>query len=192
MRRPLVSIAAFLAGAGLTALVAPADAAPLQSPKPEPDEFVVSDYGRPKEFAKGKPARHWLWYENGTWHYRTTSAAGDKHHFTGRIDLVGGGLAADPVGLKGETKGQNADRYVYKDNALTLSFTPAGGVDGFDFKVDDRVTHLKLDLLVDGKRQPNLVTIGRSGDHPKEGAFKLTAHPPEPKPEPQGKKKKKK
>lgn len=183
MRRPLFSFAAFLVGAGLMALVAAPDAAALQKgkKKAKANDGVITDWGKPKEFEPGKPARYWIWSDGQVWHFRTTTAK-KKHHFTGQIDVTGGKFT-DIIGLKGEKLGANTDYYRYNadKNAILIDFTTDGAVDGIDFRVDAAATEVQFTLALDGEKHPKHIAIGKAGDHPKDAVFKLPAHPPEPK-----------
>lgn len=184
MRRPLVSFAAFLFGAGFMALVAAPNAAGLQKGKKnkgKDDDGVVTNWGKPKDFEPGKPARFWVWSDGQTWHFRTTTAK-KKHHFTGRIDSVGGKFT-DIIGMKGEKRGAVTDYYRYNADktAILIDFTTDGVVDGIDFKVDANATTVKFTLALDGEKHPRNISVGRAGDHPKDAVFTVPAHPPESK-----------
>ena len=92
MRRRVLSIAAFLSGIALVALVASPEAAAFQKGKKnkgKDDDGIITNWGKPKAFEPGKPAHYWLWYDDGLWRIRTTTAS-KRHHFVGKIEVAGG------------------------------------------------------------------------------------------------------
>ena len=183
MRRRFLSLAAFLAGAGLIALVAAPDAVAFQKKKNKAKDTdgVITDWGKPKDFAAGKPAHYWIWYDEGTWHLRTT-ADKKQHRFNGQIEAAGGHFS-EIADSKGAKLTPNVDSFVYNKErtAVLIDFKSDTAVDGIDFKVEPFVTSLKFTLAIDGESQPKNISIGKAGDHPKQAVFTLPAHPPEPK-----------
>jgi hypothetical protein len=158
---------------GLFAGAAPADGKKgggKVDPTPEP-------VGKPAGFEKGKPAHFWIWYGDGEWHIRTTTAK-KPHRFWGVIATDGGAFTQLRL-LKAEGLGLTADRMAWnKDrNKIAIDFTTDGGVDGADFKVGKDVTALAFDLKIDGEAAPKLIVIGKGGDRPPAAQFVLPAHP---------------
>ena len=140
------------------------------------NDGVVSDWGKPTNYARGKFTAFWLWYEDGIWHFRTTGGGDGSHHFEGKIEVIGGKLI-DIKGQKGEYGGGNVDRYVFKPKSIGFDFKTSGGEDGINFKVDAATKSLKFTVLIDGVAKPKHIRVGKDGDHPTEAAFTAPAHP---------------
>lgn len=151
----------------------------------------ITNWGMPKGFGPGKVTSYWIWFDDGLWHFRTTGGGKGKHHFNGRIDVIGGKFSA-LKGKKGEYKGKNVDFYRYNaaHNAMVFDFRTDEAVDGVSFALDGGATGLKFTLAIDGQAAPQLIRIGKDGDHPSSAAFTLPAQPPDP-PNVKGKRKKK-
>jgi hypothetical protein len=165
-------------GIGLLLLFAAAssDAQDKSKPmKPAPLD-PVSPVGKPKAFGPGKTARYGLWYEDGTWHLRTTAKKG--HRFSGGVRVEGGEFTRlEPVKL--DMEGTGADRFAWNAarNEIRFDFRTGGSVDGFDFKVDKQATLIRFALGIDGDDRPNAIFVGRKGAHPAVVPFSLPAHP---------------
>lgn len=161
---------------GLLALCAAAGADDKTKPaKPAPLD-PVNPVGKPKAFGPGKTARYGLWYEDGTWHLRVTAKKG--HRFHGAVRVEGGQFSRlEPVKLDMEGKG--ADRFAWNAarNEVRFDFRTAGGVDGFDFQVDQQASVVWFGLGIDGEDRPGAVFVGRQGAHPKVIPFTLPARP---------------
>jgi hypothetical protein len=176
-------------------LVLSAGEAPAGGQKPgkaKANDGVITNWGRPKDFAAGKVNAYWVWYDDGVWHLRSTGGGKGAHRFHGRID-VGGGKLVGLKGQKGEYGGKLADRFAFNrdSTAIAFDFKTDEHIDGLNFAADAAATALRFTLALDGQASPRQIRIGRQGDHPAAAAFTVPAHPPDP-PDAKAKAKKKK
>ena len=65
----------------------------------------ITNWGQPKAFAGAKTNinAHWIWYDDGVWHFRTTGDGKGARQFQGKTEVVGGELVS-LTGKKGEYK----------------------------------------------------------------------------------------
>lgn len=174
MRRLLVAVSFLTLALLLVPGAAPADG--KKGDKPAANDGVVTDWGKPKDFAEGKVSAFWIWYDDGIWYFRTTGGVKATHRFQGTIE-VGGGQLVNLKGKKGEYAGKNVDRYVFGPKGIAFDFKTAEGSEGLNFAVDKNATALKFTLALDGEAAPKHIRIGKQGDHPKEAVFTLPANP---------------
>ncbi|MEK6287762.1 MAG: hypothetical protein AABO57_18750 [Acidobacteriota bacterium] len=147
--------------------------------------------GRPT-FSEGAELGYYIWKEGDKWKLRWTTmgplrrftgsvvAEGGELHDLKRIDLeeerrvlypgrapnvwvgprgrthVGGGRAPVVVERKQDI--------IKKDGDRTIVFAAKTGndIDGFDFKVDKKVTALRFVLDIDGRKLPQRVEVGKN------------------------------
>ena len=166
----------------LAAVVAAALAPPAAGEEPKYQLENISPIGKPEGFKTGQAARYALWYEDGTWHVRTTAGPKGGLTFEGTLEIIGGKMVSlVPVGIEGkEAKKKEADTGTWNAQKTVFKFTlktGAGHTDGFDLKVTDPATALKFTLTVGGDEAPGKIFIGAKGAHPKAATFYLPAHP---------------
>jgi hypothetical protein len=147
--------------------------------------------GRPA-FAEGVELGYYVWREDDTWHVRWTtlgvlrrftgSVTGDGGDLKSlkRIDVEaerkviyagrGPRVVVGPRGRAHVAPGRapvvvsrEQDRIEKEgDNRIVFLARTDDDIDGFDFKVDDKVTALRFVLQIDGRPHPNLVELGRA------------------------------
>ena len=139
---------------------------------------VVTNWGRPKEFAPGKVNAFWLWYEDDLWHLRTTGGGVGAHDFRGVVEVLGGRLS-ELKGKAGEYRGKLVDRYLYNAarTRIDFDFRTDQGMDGLNFAVDNPAATVRLQFALDGHEQPLHTRIGKNGDHPPRYVFVVPARP---------------
>lgn len=137
----------------------------------------INPHGKPRGVPHETSYR--VWYDGADWHIRSTTEAKVLHKFTGSIRVKGGkvtqlgGLgASEAKGKKRDVGNLNRERDV-----LSFSFGTRGGIDGFDFTVDQEAVQLIFSLHINGRTDPQVVYIGSQGEHPSGGTFVLPAHP---------------
>jgi len=142
------------------------------------NDGVITNWGKPKNYSIGKVNGYWVWHEDGVWCLRTTGGGKGAHQFVGQVEIAGGSFVK-LMGLKGETGGKLVDRYIYNGDrsAIRFDFKTDEGVDGFNFIASPTATALKFTLAVDGNAAPNIIRVGRDGDHPNAAIFSAPAHP---------------
>ena len=123
-----------------------------------------------------------VWYDNGTWHLRTSTenSVGKKDKimvFTGSV------RCDDKMTVEGKKlekgKGKTSDGFTpHADGkGFDFEFKTYGAIDQADFKVEKGKT-LTFKLMIDGEKAPILrIIIGENGEHPEKNEFKLPAHP---------------
>src|SRR5262245_66498243 len=88
---------------GLLALlfvVVMAMASAAEEPKYKVED--LSAVGKPEGFKKGLSSRYALWFEDDTWHVRTTSNEKGPHAFARMIESIGGKITSMArVGIEG-------------------------------------------------------------------------------------------
>ena len=52
------------------------------------------------------------------------------------------------------------------DNRIVFNARTNDDIDGFDFKVDDKVNVLRFVLHIDGRPMPNLIEVGKDNHKP--------------------------
>lgn len=147
--------------------------------------------GRPV-FAEGVDQGYYVWRDGDSWHLRWTTkgimrsfsgavtAEGGELKSLKRIDvesetkvLYPGRTRRVVVGPRGrvravggrpavvETRVQDKIEHDGKDR-IVFSTKTNDDIDGFDFKVGDKVTGLRFVLEIDGQPRPNFVEVGRN------------------------------
>lgn len=168
---------------GLLALlfvVVMAMASAAEEPKYKVED--LSAVGKPEGFKKGLSSRYAIWFEDDTWHVRTTSNEKGPHAFAGMIEIIGGKMTSMTiVGIEGAAaKKKEADTGTWNTQKTVFKFTlktGAGHTDGFDLKVTEKTAALKFSLTLGGDEAPAKVFIGAKGAHPKAATFYLPGHP---------------
>jgi len=142
------------------------------------NDGVITNWGKPKNFSIGKVNGYWVWHDDGVWYLRTTGGGKGAHRFVGQVEVAGGPFVK-LLGTKGETSGKLVDRFVYNEarSAIRFDFRTDENVDGFNFVAAPTATALKFTLAVDGNAAPNIIRVGRDGDHPNTAIFSAPAHP---------------
>jgi len=120
----------------------------------------LSPDGKPEGMDTGSTYRYMVWRDGDQWHVRWTTA-GAVHRFIGKIHSEKGVFSdAKPSAIeKGDwikigPKGHN----------IAWDTKAAGGADGVDFKLSAKGA--TFDLLIDGKRHPKRVFVGKAGENP--------------------------
>ena len=152
--------------------------------------------GRPA-FAEGVELGYYIWHDEDGWQMRWTTK-GANRRFTGSVTAEGGSLKSlkridvederrvlypgrrvvvGPRGRAHVAPGRavvvGAQDRIDKegDNVIVFSTLTSSDIDGFRFRVDDKVTTLRIVLSIDGSPRPQLVEIGRNNVRP--GALPL-------------------
>jgi hypothetical protein len=139
---------------------------------------AIDPKGKPTSYKAGS-GKYAIWYDTEGWHFRAT-AAKDGQTFTGRIDAVDGqfvGMRNIATTAKGPktAPGKMLD---IKSKGFDVKFTMIkGSENGFDLKLDDKVTEIKFSLKIDDKADAETILIGAKGAHPNGGEFSLPAKP---------------
>ncbi len=158
--------------------------------------------GKP-EFKEGKDMGYFVWREGDTWKLRWTTTGAMRHftgHVTAeggelkslkRIDVETERKVIRPghapriaVGPRGRVYRRGgappvvAERTQDKfekagDRRINFDARTDDDIDGFDFKVDDRVTALRFMLEINGKAMPRTVETGRNNQHPPNVPFEV-------------------
>ena len=151
--------------------------------------------GRPV-FSEGTDLGYYLWREGDTWHVRWTTrgtmrnftgsveSVGGKRKSLKRVDVESETRVLYPgrplrvvVGPRGGRRvvGGRAPVVVRReqdhfdkdgDQRIVFATRTDADVDGFDFKVDDKVESLRFVLDIGGNPVPRLVETGRNNHHP--------------------------
>jgi len=147
----------------------------------EPKFEDLNPSGKPDGFKAGLSTRYAIWYDSGTWHFRTTTGAKESQEFSGTIEVIGGKMTAlNPVKVEGKKAKKNKDYGAWNPAGTQFKFsltTAKGFVDGFDLQVNDKATALKLVLKVNGLEVPKDVFVGAKNAHPSAASFYLPARP---------------
>lgn len=134
-------------------------------------------HGEPKGFKHGLSARYAVWFHNGLWHLRTTTAK-SQHHFVGKITVEGGKFdEAYSFHLEGKGKLEDHWKVHSKRHELTFDFKTDKDVDGLNFTLTKSATVIHFNLLIDGKHHAEKIYIGHGNHHPTSDPFSLPAHP---------------
>ena len=151
--------------------------------------------GKPA-FAEGTDLAYYIWRDGNSWHVRWTTRGaarrftgsvnsdGGKLKSLKRIDVeketqvlypgrpahvwvgprgrahVGGGRA--PVTVTREQDHMEMDG----DNTILFNALTTADIDGFDFKVEEKVESLRFTLNINGAPRPQLVEIGKDNQKP--------------------------
>jgi hypothetical protein len=151
--------------------------------------------GRP-DFSKGSELGYFIWHEGDTWKVRWTTtgaqrnftgavtAEGGELRSLKRIDLDTereiirpGRTPRVAIGPRGRVYARRGSPpvvvtreqdHVKKegDHRIVFNARTRDDIDGFDFKVDERVTALRFNLEINGKANANRVEVGRENQHP--------------------------
>lgn len=164
----LAAVAASLAFAFPLAAADPQNAAKRES-QPDPR-------GRMEGSPTDKPARYYVWHDGEGWHLRSCSRL--VNQFQGTIRVSGGSIRkCRRIGL--DLRGKGADRWsLSKDRReLTFHLFTSTSFDGFDFSVDAPDATVEFELLINDKKMPRRIFIGRNGAHPKDVKFTFSGEP---------------
>lgn len=161
--------------------------------------------GRPA-FKEGSDMGYFVWREGDTWKVRWTTTGAMRHftgHVSAeggelkslkRIDVESERKIIRPghaprvvVGRRGRvyrrggTPAVVATReqdHIEKDGDRRINFDAKtdDDIDGFDFKVDERVTALRFNLAINGKTMPSKIETGRDNQHPPTAPFEVKLH----------------
>jgi hypothetical protein len=126
-----------------------------------------------------------IWYEDGTWHLRTTTegSTGKKDKdkvtvFTGSVHCEGK-VTTEAKKLEAGA-GKHSDAIVPHANGkgFDFRFQTRPGTDEVAFKVAGPGKTLTFKLQVNGQKAlPDRIFIGANGEHPEKNEFKLPARP---------------
>lgn len=185
-------VASLLLGLMLVLTVTQSSAQGKKTDVAKANDGVITNWGKPKNYSIGKVNGYWIWHDDGVWYLRTTGGGKGAHRFVGQVE-VSGGPFVQLAGIKGETSGKLVDRFVFNGDrsAIRFDFKTDEGVDGFNFVAAPAASALKFTLAVDGNAAPNIIRVGRDGDHPAGPIFTAPAHPVSPAPSGKTKGKKK-
>lgn len=158
--------------------------------------------GRP-EFKEGSDMAYYVWREGDTWKLRWTTTGAMRHftgHVSAeggelkslkRIDVESERKVIRPgraprvaVGPRGRVYRRGgappvvAERTQDKfekegDQRINFSTRTDDDIDGFDFKVDDKVTALRFMLEINGMALPRNVETGKNNQHPANVPFEV-------------------
>jgi hypothetical protein len=148
---------------------------------------VPNPVGFPKQVGPGGVGVVRVWYEDGTWHLRTSTdnSEGKKDKLMVFAGSVRGDTKLSVEGSKLEKgNGKTSDAIVpHKDGkGFDFRFATYGAVDQTDFKVEGKAKTLKFAVQIDGEKAPvKRIYIGAEGQHPEKPEFTLPAVPATPK-----------
>jgi hypothetical protein len=147
-------------------------------------------------FAEGVDLGYYIWRDGETWRVRWTTkgvmrrfvgsvvAEGGELKLLKRIDVESESKVLYPgrarhvvVGPRGRAhvRGGRAPVVVSRDqdkiemdgdNRIVFNARTNDDIDGFNFKVNDKVSALRFVLTIDGRPTPNLVEVGRNNHKP--------------------------
>jgi hypothetical protein len=151
-------------------------------------EDAIDPVGRPEQFKQGAQTGYALYYENGTWHLRTTSKdkAGKKVKkavFTGTISVTRGRITGGTFqGLEVARKVKElptSDWVRMRSDKTGFEFRlkALGKTDGLSFQVSPGSESVTFNLLNSGDEDRQAIMIGKHGQHPEKVPFSLPAHP---------------
>jgi hypothetical protein len=150
--------------------------------------------GRPA-FAEGTDMGYYIWRDGETWHVRWTTkgvmrhftgsvkAEGGELKSLKRIDVESESRVLRPgraprtvVGPRGRVYARGGrppvvatreQDKIEKDGDERIRFNARtdDDIDGFDFKVEKKVTSLRFVLEIDGRPRPQLVEVGKDNSH---------------------------
>lgn len=166
-------LSALLVTAAL-AVAAPPDQKPARSGANPEESRPLNPRGRMDDHPTDKPARYYLWEDVEGWHLRSCSRHVNK--FEGQVRIEQGKFRKlRPIGI--DPKGRGADQWVVNKerNELKFRLSTAQLFDGFDFTVEGLDAELEFELLINGKRMPARIFVGRDGQHPPEAKFSFPA-----------------
>lgn len=154
-------------------------------------------------FAEGKDLGYFIWREGDKWFVRWTTTGKLRHFTGAitaedgelkslkRIDveserkvLYPGRVPQVAVGPRGRVyrRGGRAPVIASReqdkiekdgDNRIVFNARTNDDIDGFDFKIDKKVTSLRFVLEIDGQFRPQFVEVGKSNQHPPTVPFVL-------------------
>jgi len=161
--------------------------------------------GRP-DFSKGSELGYFIWHEGDTWKVRWTTtgaqrsftgavtAEGGELRSLKRIDLDSerevirpGRAPRAAVGPRGRVYARRGSPpvvvtheqdHIKKDGDRRIVFDARtrDDIDGFDFKVDERVFALRFNLEINGKALSRQIEVGRENQHPPNVPFEVKLH----------------
>ncbi len=130
--------------------------------------------GPPQGILTGLSTRFYLWYSGNRWHLRTTSKKYVR--FRGIIRVLNGGLSsARQVGFERS----QVDSWIYlpEKGEIHFAFKCGPSFDGLDFRIAGTDAMVEFDLQTLGKKNPNVVYIGREQKHPPAVPFAFPGKP---------------
>lgn len=148
--------------------------------------------GKPKDFKPGLSPRYAVWYDDAGWHFHVTTNTAGATEFSGRIDVVGGKISIDlkdppkaggpkarPPAPKKGADGKKEPELKMESKGYNFSYKVNRGVENaMRFHPEPDVTALTFDLKINGKAaDPEAISIGAKGEHPKSATFTLTVTP---------------
>ena len=161
--------------------------------------------GKP-DFSKGSDLGYFIWHEGDTWKVRWTTtgamrnftghvtAEGGKVRSLKRIDVETERRVIRPghaprvaIGPRGRVYRRGGSPpvvatreqdHIEKDGDYRIRFNARtdDDIDGFDFKVDERVTALRFNLEINGKALARQVEVGKENQHPPNVPFEVRLH----------------
>jgi hypothetical protein len=178
MRRAL-GIAVTVCLAGLVFAAEDTPKAKKKPAAPKPKAVEIDPWHRPEGSIVAKPARFYIWYEEGTWSVRTCAQV--ARQFSGTITVKGGTIKSVlPVGTRKEVK-QDAWRVDGDRTKMQFAFKTGQKSDGFDMKVEGEEATIEFNLSAGERKNPNIIFIGHGEQHPGSNPFELPAAPVKPK-----------
>jgi hypothetical protein len=141
--------------------------------------------GFPKKVGGGGEGVVRVWYEDGTWHLRTSTedsqAKKDKLIvFTGTVVCDGKMTIEEKKLEKGKGKTSDTLTRHKDDKGFDFRFATHGATDEAAFKVEGaKAKTLKFTINIDGEKAAvGRIYIGADGEHPDKHEFTLPAVPP--------------
>ena len=139
--------------------------------------------GFPKKAGPGGVGVVRVWFEDGTWHLRTSTenSEGKKDKllvFSGSVRCEAKMTVEGNKLEKG--KGKTADTLTpHQDGkGFDFRFATYGATDQADFTIDAKAKTLKFVLQIDGEKAPvTRIFIGSESKHPEKNEFTLPAMP---------------
>lgn len=105
------------------------------------------------EYPAGRVLSFFIWKDvKNIWHLRWSSNM-EKHRFSGTL------FANKKIRILNKDNFEDGDYLKEKGNKIIFSANETFGDDGFDFLCDSK--EISFDLLVDGKRQPDYIQVGK-------------------------------
>ena len=132
--------------------------------------------GRREGSPTDKPARYYVWHDRDGWHVRSCSRL--INQFQGTIRISGGTIRkCRPIGL--DLRGKRPDRWALSKDRREITFHTftSTAFDGFDFSVDTPEATVEFELLINEKKMPRRIFIGRNGAHPTDVKFSFPGEP---------------
>ena len=132
--------------------------------------------GRMEGSPTNQPARYYVWHDQDGWHVRSCSRL--VNEFQGTIRVSGGTIRkCRPIGL--DLRGKRPDRWSLSKDRREITFRTFTSTvfDGFDFSVDAPDATVEFELLINEKKMPRRIFVGRDGAHPSDVKFSFPGRP---------------